>query len=74
MTIPAFGLLPGKYLLSASVYSGSQYLDAVVHFGALTIVPLSVDGGAHVEEYSDRGRIAVPSSWVVSQLPAEVPS
>ncbi|HEY7171853.1 MAG TPA: ABC transporter ATP-binding protein [Vicinamibacterales bacterium] len=74
VTTPGFGLLPGKYLLSASVYSGAQYLDAIVHFGALTIVPLSVDGGAHVEEYDERGRIAVPSQWVVSPLPAEVPS
>jgi lipopolysaccharide transport system ATP-binding protein len=74
VTTPGFGLLPGKYLLSASVYSGAQYLDAVVHFGALTIVPLSVDGRAHVAEYTDRGCIAVPSRWVVSRLPAEVPS
>jgi lipopolysaccharide transport system ATP-binding protein len=74
VTIPGFGLLPGKYLLSASVYSGAQYLDAIVHFGALTIVPLSVDGSAHVEEYTDRGRIAVPSEWVISPLPTEVPS
>jgi homopolymeric O-antigen transport system ATP-binding protein len=74
VTIPAFGLLPGKYLLSASVYSGAQYLDALLHFGALTIVPLTVDGQAHVEEYTDRGRIAVRSEWVVSPLPTEVPS
>jgi len=74
VTIPAFGLLPGKYLLSASVYSGAQYLDAILHFGALTIVPLTVDGGAHVEEYTDRGRIAVRSEWVVSPLPTGVPS
>src|SRR5262249_28138503 len=46
VTIPGFGLLPGKYLLSASVCSGAQYLDAIAHFGALAIVPLSVDGGA----------------------------
>jgi lipopolysaccharide transport system ATP-binding protein len=72
--IPGFGLLPGKYLLSASVYSGAQYLDAILHFGALTIVPLTVDGGAHVEEYTDRGRIAVRSEWVVSPLPTGVPS
>jgi lipopolysaccharide transport system ATP-binding protein len=74
VTIPGFGLLPGKYLLSASVYSGAHYLDAIVHFGALTIVPLSIDGAVHVEEYTDRGRIAVPSEWVISPLPAEVPS
>jgi lipopolysaccharide transport system ATP-binding protein len=72
VTIPGFGLLPGKYLLSASVHSGSQYHDYLLHFGALTVIPLSEDGAAHVEEYTDRGRIVVASQWRFSQLAAEV--
>ena len=58
----------------AREHSTEEYLDALLHFGALTIVPLTVDGQAHVEEFTDRGRIAVRSEWVVSPLPTEVPS
>ncbi len=45
LEIPPFGLLPGKYLLSVSVYSGGQFHDYLIHFGAVSVVPIEQDGG-----------------------------
>jgi lipopolysaccharide transport system ATP-binding protein len=72
VTIPGFGLLPGKYLLSANVHSGSQCHDDLRHFGALTVASVGEDGAADVEEYTDRGGIVVASQWRFSQLSAQV--
>jgi homopolymeric O-antigen transport system ATP-binding protein len=66
VTVPPFGLLPGKYLLSVSVFSGGQYHDYLTHFGAVMVLPLDVNGAHHVETHADRGPIAVPSLWSVS--------
>ncbi len=66
--IPPFGLLPGKYLLSVSAYSGGQYHDYLIHFGAVSIVPLDQSGGQYVDQGLDRGPIQVPSVWRVEQL------
>jgi lipopolysaccharide transport system ATP-binding protein len=68
VTIPPFGLMPGKYLLSVSVYSGGRYHDLVVHFGAMTVLPVDAGTREHVEEPGDRGAISVPSVWRVSDL------
>jgi lipopolysaccharide transport system ATP-binding protein len=70
VTVPPFGLRPGKYLLSVSVASGGHYHDYLVHFGALTVVPLHEDGDHHVDDQTDRGPIAVASEWQVSKVPA----
>jgi lipopolysaccharide transport system ATP-binding protein len=69
VTVPPFGLRPGRYLLSVSLYSGGHYHDYLVHFGALSIVPLHDDGEGHVDDQSDRGPIAVASEWRVSEIP-----
>jgi hypothetical protein len=74
VTVPPFGLLPGKYLMSVSLFSGGQYHDYLIHFGAVRVLPLDLDGGQHVEEHVDRGSIAVPSAWRVSELACPVPA
>jgi lipopolysaccharide transport system ATP-binding protein len=63
VTVPPFGLRPGKYLLSASLASGGQYHDYLIHFGAVSVVPLHQDGNRPVDDQGDRGPIAVPSEW-----------
>jgi lipopolysaccharide transport system ATP-binding protein len=70
VTVPPFGLLPGKYLLSVSLFSGEVYHDYLIHFGAIVVLPLSADGQHHADEQTDRGPIAVPSSWRVSEAAA----
>jgi lipopolysaccharide transport system ATP-binding protein len=63
---PPFGLRPGKYLLSASLYSGGQFYDYVVQFGVVSV--LSPESGRHrveLEERADRGPIHVESKWRV---------
>jgi lipopolysaccharide transport system ATP-binding protein len=70
VTVPPFGLRPGKYLLSVSLSSGGHYHDYLVHFGAVSVVPLHEDGGGHVDDRTDRGPVAVPSEWRLSQAPA----
>jgi lipopolysaccharide transport system ATP-binding protein len=72
VTVPPFGLLPGKYLLSVSLFSGGQYHDYLIHFGAVRVLPLDVDGVQHVEEHGDRGPIAVASAWRVSAVACPV--
>jgi lipopolysaccharide transport system ATP-binding protein len=72
VTVPPFGLLPGKYLLSVSVFSGGQYHDFLIHFGAVRVLPLALNGVQHVEEDLDRGPIAVPSAWRVLELASPV--
>jgi lipopolysaccharide transport system ATP-binding protein len=72
VTVPPFGLRPGRYLLSASLYSGGHYHDYLVHFGALSVVPLHDDGEGHVDDRPDRGPIAVTSEWRVSEIPTGV--
>jgi lipopolysaccharide transport system ATP-binding protein len=67
VTVPPFGLRPGKYLLSVSLSSGGQYHDYLVHFGAVSVVPLHERGDQHVNDQADRGPIAVPSEWRVSE-------
>jgi lipopolysaccharide transport system ATP-binding protein len=65
VTVPPFGLRPGRYLLSASVFSGPRYHDYLVHFGALSVLPLHVDGEYHVGDEADRGAISAQSNWRV---------
>jgi lipopolysaccharide transport system ATP-binding protein len=72
LEIPPFGLLPGRYLLSVSVYSGGQFHDYLIHFGSVSIVPIEQDGGAYVDQASQYGPIQVPSIWRVSSLPSAV--
>jgi len=72
VTVPPFGLRPGRYLLSVSLYSGGQYHDYLVHVGAFSVVPLHQDGERHVDDRTDRGPIAVTSEWRVSEVPARV--
>jgi lipopolysaccharide transport system ATP-binding protein len=72
VTVPPFGLLPGKYLLSVSLFSGGQYHDYLIHFGAVRVLPLNVNGVQHVEEHADQGAIAVPSAWRVSEVACPV--
>jgi lipopolysaccharide transport system ATP-binding protein len=72
VTVPPFGLLPGKYLLSISLFSGGQYHDYLIHFGAVRVLPLALNGIQHVEEDVDRGPIAVPSAWRVLELACPV--
>ena len=74
VTVPPFGLRPGKYLLSVSLYSGGHYYDYLVHFGAVSVAPLQEDGEGHVEDEADRGPIAVPSVWSVSESTAGAPT
>jgi lipopolysaccharide transport system ATP-binding protein len=74
LEIPPFGLLPGKYLLSVSIYSGGTFHDYLVHFGAISIVPLDQEDGRYVEQGSGRGPIQVPSRWRVSALEPLVPA
>jgi lipopolysaccharide transport system ATP-binding protein len=73
VTVPPFGLRPGRYLLSVSLSSGGQYHDYLVHFGALPIVPLHYADDGHVADESDRGPIAVPSDWRLA-APAALPA
>jgi lipopolysaccharide transport system ATP-binding protein len=68
LMVPAFGLLPGKYMLSVSLFSGGQYLDYLVHFGAISVLPLDRDGRQRVEQHVDRGSIAVPSMWRIRSI------
>jgi lipopolysaccharide transport system ATP-binding protein len=72
VAVPPFGLLPGKYLLSVSLSSGEQYHDYLIHFGAVRVLPVGVDGHHHVDDRTDRGPIAVPSAWRVSEVTAPV--
>jgi lipopolysaccharide transport system ATP-binding protein len=65
-SVPAFGLMPGKYLLSVSLFSGEQYHDYLVHFGAIRVLPVTATGD-HVDDRPDRGPIAVRSIWHVSE-------
>ncbi len=68
LTIPSFGLLPGRYLLSVSVYSGGQYHDYLVHFGTISIAPLDHEDGSYVDQTPGLGPIQVPSLWQVNAL------
>ena len=70
VSVPPFGLVPGKYLLSVSLYSGEVYHDYMVHFGAVNVLPLGVDGQHDVDERTDRGLVAAPSAWRVSEIAA----
>jgi lipopolysaccharide transport system ATP-binding protein len=69
VTVPPFGLLPGRYMLSVSLYAGATYHDFAVHFGAVAVTPLAAEGGV-VEERPDRGAIAARSEWRVSAAEA----
>jgi hypothetical protein len=66
VTVPPFGLLPGKYLLSVSLYSGGQYHDYLIHFGAVTVLGVDVATGDHVQETGDGGAIAVRTVWRIA--------
>ena len=70
VVVPPFGLLPAKYMISVSLFSGGQFHDYLVHFGAISVVPLDNQGGQRVDEHAGRGPIAVPAVWRVSPLPA----
>jgi hypothetical protein len=70
VTVPPFGLRPGKYLLSVSVYSGGQYHDYLVHFGAISVVALHSEDDEHVDDQTDRGPIAAHSEWRMSEARA----
>jgi hypothetical protein len=72
VTVPPFGLRPGRYMLSVSLYSGGHYHDYRMHFGALSIVPLHDDGEGHVDDQPDRGAIAAASEWRMSEVPSGV--
>ena len=72
VTVPPFGLRPGRYILSVSLYCGGHYHDYRTHFGALSVVPLHDDGEGHVNDQPDRGPIAVASEWRVSEVPTGV--
>src|SRR5260370_18502429 len=74
VTVPPFGLLPGKYLLSVSLFSGGQYHDFLIHFGAVRVLPLALNGVQHVEEDLDRGPIAFASAWRALELAGQVPA
>ena len=74
LEIPPFGLLPGKYLLSVSVYSGGQFHDYLIHFGTVSIVPLEQDGGGYVDQASGSGPIQVPSTWRVREMEPVAPA
>jgi lipopolysaccharide transport system ATP-binding protein len=68
ITVPPFGLRPGKYLLSASLFSGGRYYDYLIHFGVLSILPFEAGKSAPFDDRPDRGPIKVSSSWrVVTQ-------
>jgi lipopolysaccharide transport system ATP-binding protein len=67
VSVPPFGLLPGKYLLSVTLYSGGQCHDGVNQFGAVSVVPLDEHGEEYVDARADRGPIVVPSTWRVSE-------
>ncbi|MCC7417763.1 MAG: ABC transporter ATP-binding protein [Acidobacteria bacterium] len=67
VSVPPFGLLPGKYLLSASLLSGEQYHDYLVHFGAIRVLPIDVGGEPRDEARIDQGPIAVRSIWLASE-------
>jgi hypothetical protein len=46
----------------------------VIHFGSLSVVPISEDADQFVDERPDRGAIYAPSLWrVVETEPATVP-
>ena len=66
VSVPPFGLLPGKYLLSVSLFSGEQYHDYLVHFGTIRVLAVTA-AGDHVDDRPDRGPIAVRSTWRVSE-------
>ena len=72
VTVPPFGLRPGRYMLSVSLYSGGHYHDYRMHFGAFSIVPLHDDGEGHVDDQPDRGPIAVTSVFRLSEVPTGV--
>jgi lipopolysaccharide transport system ATP-binding protein len=68
LDVPAFGLVPGKYLLSVSAYSGGQFHDYLIHFGTISVVPLEYENGGHVEQAAGHGPIQVESAWQVNAI------
>jgi lipopolysaccharide transport system ATP-binding protein len=74
VTVPPFGLRPGKYLLSASLFSGGQYYDYLVHFGVLTILPFEAGATMPFDDQPDRGPIKAPAIWRVVERQQAVPA
>jgi lipopolysaccharide transport system ATP-binding protein len=68
LDVPAFGLVPGRYLLSVSVYSGGQFHDYLIHFGTISVVPLNHEDGGHVEQAAGHGPIQVSSAWLFNEI------
>jgi lipopolysaccharide transport system ATP-binding protein len=65
VVVPPFGLRPGKYLLSASIYSGGHFYDYLLHFGMVSVLPFDLLQQRYVGERPDRGPICVRSGWRV---------
>jgi lipopolysaccharide transport system ATP-binding protein len=65
VAVQAFGLRPGTYYLSASLYSGGHYHDYVVRFGAVSVRPFDDRTEDYVQERPDRGAIHAPATWRV---------
>ncbi len=63
--VPPFGLRPGTYYLSASLYSGGHYYDYLVRFGTLSVRPFDDRTDDYVQQRPDLGAIHVPATWNV---------
>jgi lipopolysaccharide transport system ATP-binding protein len=70
LEVPSFGLVPGRYLLSVSAYSGGQFHDYLIHFGTISIVPLEHGDGGYVDQEAGHGPVQVPSIWRLNELVA----
>ncbi len=71
VAVPPFGLLPGNYLLSVSLYSGARYEDYAIHFGTLALHPLAAGTAQYVAPRPGRGAIHQDSVWRIEEVSPE---
>ena len=72
VVVPDPPLTPGRYLLSASLYSGSHWYDFVRQFGSLEVSTLVHGTGEYHITRPGAGLVQLPSEWrLVSETAGE---
>jgi lipopolysaccharide transport system ATP-binding protein len=75
VVVPDPPLAPGRYLLSASLYSGNQWFDFVRQFGSFEVSSLTHGTGEYHIGRAGGGLVQLPCEWrLVADVPSEAPS
>jgi lipopolysaccharide transport system ATP-binding protein len=72
VVVPDPPISPGRYLLSASLYSGNHWYDYVRQLGSFEISTLTHDTGDYLITRPDAGLVQLESAWrLLADAPAE---